>query len=172
MDRPITRYGALTTAAKISVVLASIVVAQGILTRYFQVFEYFDLPLIYCIYYGFTSANLGGSIAVGSILGLLQDSLSGAALGTNGFTKTLIGFLAASAVTKFDVDQSVTRVISLVLFTFLDAGLKVVLGSIVQSDGAPLYGVTPGVWMFSATFNVLFGMIFYEYRSRFSNARA
>ena len=27
----------------------------------------------------------------------MQDSLSGAVLGTNGFSKTLIGFLAASA---------------------------------------------------------------------------
>jgi len=60
----------------------------------------------------------------------------------------------------------------LVLFTFLDAVLKVMLGSIVQSDGVPLYGVTPGVWTLSAAFNVLCGMILFEYRSRFGNATA
>ena len=172
MDRPITPYRNLTTAAKFAVVLITIIVAQGILTEYFQVFEYFDLPLIYSVYYGFTLANLGGSIAVGSVLGLLQDSLSGAALGTNGFSKTLVAFLAASAGSKFDVDQSVTRVLALVLFTFLDAVLKVMLGSIVQTDGVSLYGVTPGIWILSAAFNVLCGMILFGYRSRFGNATA
>ena len=172
MNRPITRYGYLTTVAKFVVVLVGIIIAQGILTRYFQVFEYFDLPLIYSIYYGFTLANLGGSIAVGSVLGLLQDSLSGAALGTNGFSKTLIAFLAASAGSKFDVDRSVTRVLALVLFTFLDAVLKVMLGSIAQAEGVSLYGVAPGFWTLSAAFNVLCGMILFGYRSRFPNATA
>jgi rod shape-determining protein MreD len=172
MDRTITPYGDLTRVARFAVLLITIIVIQGILTRYFQVFEYFDLPLIYSIYYGFTQANLGGSIAVGSVLGLLQDSLSGAALGTNGFSKTLIAFFAASAGSKFDVDQSVTRVLALVLFTFLDAVLKVIIGSIAQPDGVSLYGMTPGVWTLSAAFNVLCGMILFGYRSRFGNATA
>ena len=31
----------------------AIVVVQGILAYRFRVFRYFDLPLIYCVYYGF-----------------------------------------------------------------------------------------------------------------------
>jgi len=162
----------LTTVAKFAVGLLGIVVLQGILTRYFQVFEYFDLPLIYSVYYGFTRANPVGSIAAGSFLGLLQDSLSGAALGTNGFSKTLISFLSASAGSRFDVDQSITQVLALIVFTFLDAGVKVMIGSIGQSGGVPLYGVTPGVWTLSAAFNLLFGMILFGYRSRLRDATA
>ena len=170
MVRPVGRYARLKTVAKFAATLVGIVVAQGILTRYFQVFENFDLPLIYSIYYGFTLANPVGSIAVGSALGLLQDSLSGAALGTNGFSKTLISFLAASAGSKFDVDQSVTRILALILFTFIDAVLKVIIGSLVQPEGVSLYGVTLGAWTLSAAFNVSCGMILFGYRNRLSNA--
>jgi rod shape-determining protein MreD len=171
MDRTITRYGTATAVARIALVLVAVVVAQGILTRYFHVFDYFDLPLIYCVYYGFTLASPGGSIAIGTTLGLLQDSLSGAALGTNGFSKTLIAFLAASAGSKLDVDQSLTRVLALVLFTFVDAAAKVVLGVIAQPE-VSLYGFSVDVWALSAAFNVLFGMTLFGYRSRFGHATA
>ena len=73
-----------------------IVVVQGILAYRFKVFRYFDLPLIYCVYYGFTLNRPVASVFIGSVLGLMQDSLSGAALGTNGFSKALICFAAAS----------------------------------------------------------------------------
>jgi rod shape-determining protein MreD len=171
MDHTIARYRTATTAAKLVFVLVTVVVAQGILTRYLRVFVYFDLPLIYSVYYGFTIAKPRGSIAVGSALGLLQDSLSGAALSTNGFSKTLIAFLAASAGSKFDVDQSLTRVLALVLFTFVDAVAKVVLGAIAQPE-VSIYGFSLDVWALSAAFNVLFGMTLFGYRSRFGHAAA
>ena len=89
-------------------------------------FGYFDLPLICSVYYGFTLGNPIASILIGSALGLMQDSLSGAVLGTNGFSKTLIGFLAASAGAKFNVDQPITRVFALFLFSLGD-GLLVTM---------------------------------------------
>lgn len=172
MDRPNTRFGGLAAIARFALTLAGIVVAQGILTRYLQVFEYFDLPLIYSVYYGFTRASPGRAIAVGSVLGLLLDSLSGAALGTNGFTKTLIAFIAASAGTRFDVDQAVTRIMALAVFTFLDAALKVALALVTGSDLVGPYRAAAGAWALSAAFNVLLGMILFSYRSRFGNAAA
>jgi rod shape-determining protein MreD len=172
MDHAPTRYRVASTVAKIALSLFAVVVVQGILTRYFRVFEYFDLPLIYSVYYGFTLARPGGSIAIGSTLGLLQDSLSGAALGTNGFSKTLIAFLAAMAGSRFDVDQSLSRVLAFVLFTLLDAVLKVGLGAIGQPDGISLYGLSPGLLALSAAFNVLFGMTLFGFRSRFGHATA
>ena len=57
---------------------------QGILSFKFKVFGYFDLPLICSVYYGFTLGNPIASIVIGSSLGLMQDSLSGAILGANG----------------------------------------------------------------------------------------
>jgi len=162
----ITRYAAPRTLAKFALIAVAVVVAQGILSLKLRVFAFFDLPLIYSIYYGFTLANPVGCIAIGSSLGLMQDSLSGAILGTNGFTKTVIGFLAATAGSKFDVEQPITRALALVLFTFVDLGLKVVLSGIIRPDLSEGSGVSVGTWVMSAVFNLLLGMILFGYRSR------
>lgn len=172
MNATMNRYGSLATLAKFAFVSVGVVVAQGILSLKFQVFAYFDLPLIYCIYYGFTLASPKGSIAIGSAMGLMQDSLSGAALGVNGFSKTLIGFVAATAGTRFDVDQTITRILALVAFTFSDAILKVVLEAVVRSGVAEVYTVSPGTWALSAAFNTLLGLVLFAYRSRTQNAAA
>ena len=172
MDQAQNRYSAFRTLAKFALILVSVVVAQGILSLKFRVFGYFDLPLIYTIYYGFTLSNPIGSIAIGSFLGLMQDSLSGAALGMNGFSKTLIGFLAASAGSKFDVDQSITRVLVLVLFTILDLMLKVLLSSMGRPGVSDVYVGSLGFWLLSAAFNAMFGLILFGYRSRLENASA
>ena len=169
MDDPMKRQGAFSTLAKFALILVAVVVAQGILSLKFEVFAYFDLPLIYTIYYGFTLASPTGSIAVGSALGLMQDSLSGAILGLNGFSKTLIGFLAASAGSRFDVDQPIARALALVLFTFADGILRILLGALVD-PGAESFVPGPGAWVLSAAFNTLFGMILFGYRSRFADA--
>jgi rod shape-determining protein MreD len=168
------RYGAFRTLAKFALILTAVVVAQGILSLRLRVFNYFDLPLIYSIYYGFTLANPAGSIAIGSVLGLMQDSMSGATLGTNGFTKTLIGFLSASAVTKFDVEQPITRSLALVSFTFLDLAIKGLLSLLANagSGSVQVFGLGVGFWVLSAVFNVLFGLILFGYRSRFGHVSA
>ncbi len=172
MEHAINPHGTFRSLAKFALILVLIVVAQGILTLKFRVFSYFDLPLIYSVYYGFTLARPSGSIAIGSVVGLMQDSLSGAALGMNGFTKTLIGFLAASASSKFDVEQPVTRVLALVLFTFLDLAVKGLLNFLASQGSVGLSGPALGFWLLSAVFNALFGLILFGYRSRFVNVPA
>src|SRR6185503_18672387 len=104
------RFKTFEAIGKFGIALIAVVVFQGILAFKFRIFSYFDLPLIFTVYYGFTLGNPVASILMGSSVGLMQDSLSAAVLGTNGFSKTLIGFLAASAASKFAVDQFITRV--------------------------------------------------------------
>jgi rod shape-determining protein MreD len=99
----------------------------------------------------------------------MQDSLSGAILGLNGFSKTLVGFLAASAGSRFDVDQPIARALALVLFTFADGILRILLGALVH-PGAERFVPGLGAWVLSAAFNTLFGMILFGYRSRFADA--
>jgi len=159
-------YGNIRAIARFALLLAAIVVLQGILSFRFRVFGYFDLPLIYCIYYGFTRAKPIGAVAIGTVLGLMQDSLSGVALGTNGFTKTLVAFLSATAGTKFDVDQTITRVIALILFTLLDSVLKVVLGALAVAATGGLSGAGLGDLILSILSNALLGLVLFGYRSR------
>src|SRR5438874_4162879 len=140
----IRRIGTLGIIGKFASALIAVVVIQGILSFKFKIFGYFDLPLICCVYYGFTLGNPIASIVIGSSLGLMQDSLSGAVLGANGLSKTLIGFLAASAGSKFAVDQPITRVLALFLFTIGDGILVTILG--VMVGPASTYGVALTSW--------------------------
>src|SRR6201997_718131 len=117
---PLRRISTLAIVGKFAIALIAVVVIQGILSFKFKVFGYFDLPLICSVYYGFTLGNPIASILIGSSLGLMQDSLSGAVLGANGLSKTLIGFFAASAGSKFAIDQPIARIFALFLFSLGD----------------------------------------------------
>src|SRR5678815_4701404 len=142
----------------------AIVVVQGILAYRFRVFRYFDLPLIYCVYYGFRMSKPVTSVFLGGGLGLLQDSLSGYALGTNGFSKALLCFAAASTSLKFNVDQPITRIFALFLFTLADGLLVSILeltmgtGGLTVSSGRLMDLVLAGV------FNTLLGLMIFGFR--------
>jgi rod shape-determining protein MreD len=164
------RIGTLRLAGKFAVSLVAVVVIQGILASKFKVFGYFDLPLICCVYYGFTLGNPIASIIIGGSLGLMQDSLSGAVLGANGLSKTLIGFFAASAGSKFAVDQPITRVFALFLFSIGDDLLVTILGLMVGPASSPTYSGAVGTWLLSATFNTLLGLVLFGYHDRVSHA--
>lgn len=160
----------LGIVGKFAAVLIATVIVQGILSFKFKVFGYFDLPLICSVYYGFTIGNPIASILIGSSLGLMQDSLSAAVLGSNGFSKTLIGFLAASAGSKFNVDQPITRVFALFLFSIGDGVLVSILGLMADSGSNPTNSSNVGIWLLSATFNTLLGLALFGYHDRWGNA--
>jgi rod shape-determining protein MreD len=155
---------------KSAVTLILIVAIQGIFAYRFQVFRHFDLPLIYCVYYGFTLGRPMASVFIGSGLGLLQDSLSGAALGTNGFSKTLICFAAASAGLKFKVDQGITRVAALFLFTLVDGLVVTILGLTFGGAAESFVDGELAELVLSGAFNTLLGLIMFGYHDRFGNA--
>jgi rod shape-determining protein MreD len=163
------RITTLGIIGRFAIVLIATVIVQGILSLKLRVFAYFDLPLICSVYYGFVLANPIASIVIGGSVGLLQDSLSGAVLGSNGFSKTLIGFLAASAGAKFNVDQAITRFFALFLFSIGDGLLVSILGLMTDRAGSAA-GSNVGNWLLSATFNTLLGLALFGYRDRWSNA--
>jgi rod shape-determining protein MreD len=150
--------------------MIAVVVIQGILAFKFKVFSYFDLPLICSVYYGFLLGNPIASILIGSSLGLMQDSLSGTLLGANGFSKTLIGFLAASAGAKFNVDQPIARGVALFLFSVGDALLVSILGLTVGFTATSADGALVGSWVLSAAFNTLLGLALFGFHDRFGHA--
>ena len=165
---PMARVSTLGMLGKFAAALVAVVVIQGVFSFKFKVFGFFDLPLIFSVYYGFTLGNPVASIVIGSSLGLMQDSLSGAVLGANGLSKTIIGFLAASAGSKFAVDQPVTRLLALFLFTIGDGILVTILG--VMVGPASTYGVALTNWALSAMFNAVLGLVLFAYHDRWSNA--
>ena len=169
--RGMTRVSTLALAGKFAVALIAVVVIQGILSFKFKVFGYFDLPLICSVFYGFTLGNPIASILIGSSLGLMQDSLSGAVLGANGLSKTLIGFFAASADSKFVVDQPIARIFALFLFSIGDGILVTILSLMVtRGPSSPTY-IGASRWLLSATLNTLLGLVLFGFHDRWNDAR-
>jgi rod shape-determining protein MreD len=164
------RGSAFRSLAKIAISLVASVVIQGILAYRLRVFAYVDLPLILTIYYGFTLGRPVVSVVIGTLIGLLQDSLSGLPLGTNGFVKTLLGYFAAMAGSKFDVDLLVTRTIAIFLFTLGNGALVSILG--LMTGAAPITNLGNSVWtwLLSGTFNALLGLLMFGYHDRVTNA--
>ena len=165
------RISGFAIIGRFAIALIAVVVMQGILSFKFKVFGYIDLPLICSVYYGFTIGNPIASILMGSSLGLMQDSLSGAVLGANGLSKTLIGFFAASAGSKFAVDQPITRIFALFLFSLGDGILVTILGLMVgPAASSATYSGAVTKSLLTATFNTLLGLVLFGYRDRLSHA--
>jgi rod shape-determining protein MreD len=100
----------------------------------------------------------------------MQDSLSGMPLGTNGFSKALICYAAASTSLKFNVDQAITRIGGLFLFTCADSLLVTMLGlTMGTGDRSAVDSRLVGV-LVGGVFNTLLGLMMFGFRDRFGHA--
>jgi len=69
----------------------------------------FDFPLLAIIYFAVVRRDKVFAIGLGTGIGLLQDALSHSYFGIFGMAKALIGYLAASASVKFELDEVLAR---------------------------------------------------------------
>jgi rod shape-determining protein MreD len=69
----------------------------------------FDFPLLATIYFAVVRRNKVFAMGLGTGMGLLQDALSHGYIGIFGMAKALIGYLAASASIKFELDDVLAR---------------------------------------------------------------
>ena len=69
----------------------------------------FDFPLLTLIYFAVLRRDKLFAIGLGTAVGLLQDALSHGYIGIFGMAKAIVGYLAASASIKFDLDQTLSR---------------------------------------------------------------
>ncbi len=73
--------------------------------------QFFDFPLLVTIYFSLLRRNRVFGLGLGTALGILQDALSHGYLGTFGMAKALVGYLAAAASVKFDLEQLLGRLV-------------------------------------------------------------
>jgi rod shape-determining protein MreD len=69
----------------------------------------FDFPLLVAIYFAVVRRNKIFAIGLGMVIGLLQDALSSGLIGMFGMAKALIGYLAATASVKFELEDIFAR---------------------------------------------------------------
>ena len=70
-----------------------------------------DFPLLIVIYFSLMRRDKVFGIAMGTGVGLLQDALSHGYIGIYGIAKAIVGYLAASASTRFELESLVARTV-------------------------------------------------------------
>src|ERR1700758_4527501 len=86
-------------------------VMQTFLPLKLPVASLMDFPLLIVIYFSMLRRDKVFGIGMGTCLGLLQDSLSHGYIGVFGIAKAIVGYMAASASTRFELESLVTRAV-------------------------------------------------------------
>jgi rod shape-determining protein MreD len=81
-----------------------------------------DLVLIVVVYLALITGPVTG-LLLGSVAGLVQDSLSSGIIGIGGLSKTVVGFVAGLLGTQFIVTAPLSRFLVFVLSTLLNGGI-------------------------------------------------
>jgi rod shape-determining protein MreD len=71
----------------------------------------FDFPLLVTIYFALVRQDKVFAIGLGTTLGLLQDAFTHGFIGIFGMCKAVVGYLAASAGIKFELERLIARLI-------------------------------------------------------------
>ena len=113
------------------VAIAAALVLQTTLTSFVPQTAAIDLVLIVVVYVSLSFGPITGIVA-GTVVGLIQDSLSSGIMGIGALAKTLVGFAAGRIGTQFIVTAPLPRFVVFMGATLLHAlvfmGLYVLLG--------------------------------------------
>jgi rod shape-determining protein MreD len=95
----------LTVAVVVALLL------QALLPLQVPMAHLMDFPLLIVIYFALLRRDKMFGIFLGTGLGLLQDSLSHGYIGEFGIAKAVVGYLAASASTRFELESLFARTV-------------------------------------------------------------
>ncbi len=146
------------------VALFAALLLQAFLPLKISFARFFDFPLLVTIYFALVRRSQVFGIVLGTGLGLLQDAFSHGFVGIFGMAKALVGFLAASASYKFDLEQLVPRLVLAGILIFIhDLFLQGLQRALLESV-MPFRLVDVGV---SVMVNVALGLILFQALDRF-----
>lgn len=89
---------------------------QAFVPLRFRFFSIFDLPLLVVIFFAVARRSQVAGLLTGSVIGLLQDSLTHQPLGLCGIAKTVVGYGASSLGVKLDVENAGSRFLVTLVF--------------------------------------------------------
>jgi rod shape-determining protein MreD len=110
-------------AGAVAAVAIFALVVQALLPVYFPRADILDLPLLVTIYFGLSRRNPSTGLLLGTVIGLLQDSLSKSPLGLYGIAKTIIGYVASSIGARLDTEHPIARFALTAVFFGLHQGV-------------------------------------------------
>jgi rod shape-determining protein MreD len=104
--------------ASIGGIILAAILFQVYVPRFLSYLSYLEMPLLVTVYFSLMRRSPTLGVLLGMGIGLGQDSLSSNPLGMFGIVKTLVGYFAATASQRFDVETPGSRLI-LAFFFFV-----------------------------------------------------
>lgn len=112
--KAISKFGPL---ALVLTPLAAILF-QVYVTRFLEFLAFLDLPLLVTVYFSIMQRSPIAGLCTGALIGMVQDSLSHQPIGILGLVMTLVGYFAASASQKIEINNPVVRFVMSLFFCF------------------------------------------------------
>jgi rod shape-determining protein MreD len=123
-----------------------------------------DFPLLIAIYFALMRRDKVFGIALGTGLGLLQDALSRDFIGIYGISKAIVGYLAASASTRFELESLVTRSVLTGVFVLVHNLCRAALQRVLLEAPPPFQPIDTAS---AVLVNVALGLIIFQILDRF-----
>lgn len=124
----------------------------------------FDFPLVVTIYFSFLRRSKVFGTGLGAVVGLFQDALSRHYLGLNGMAKALVGYLAASASVKFEMEGLLPRFFLAAVLVFVHNAFLVGLEHALLQNPPPF---VPLDLASGVLFNVALALVVFQLLDRF-----
>jgi rod shape-determining protein MreD len=124
----------------------------------------FDFPLVLTLYYAMVRRDKIFGTILGTGLGLAQDALARGLIGLFGIGNALVGYLAAGASLKFELDQMGTRYVVTAVLVSLHA-LVILAMQHLLFESPPRFA--PLDWASGVIVNVALALICYPILDRF-----
>jgi rod shape-determining protein MreD len=117
------------------------IVGKFYLPRLIPNTEWLELPLLLTVYFGLMRRSQISALFFGAFVGLAEDLLSpvNIPIGMYGITKTLVGYFSASMSMRFNVENSVIRLVLCFIFYIFHAFVywimrRALLGQMIPFD--------------------------------------
>jgi rod shape-determining protein MreD len=123
-----------------------------------------DFPLLIVIYFALLRREKVNGIVLGTGLGLLQDALSAKFIGMYGIAKAIVGYLAAAASTRFELESLLGRMVLTAVFVLLHNLCMVALQHALLESPPPFQPIHEAS---AVLVNVALGLMIFQILDRF-----
>ncbi len=127
----------------------------------------FDFPLVLTLYYAMVRRDKIFGTLLGTGLGLAQDALARGLIGMFGIVDGLVGYLAAAASMKFELDQMGARYVVTGVLVSLHAPVLILVQHLLF-ESPPRFVLLD--WVSGVIVNVALALICYPVLDRFRRA--
>ncbi len=160
--RPVAVFQVHPAVVSVAVLVALLL--QTFLPLKLPLARLMDFPLLMVIYFALMRRDKLFGIALGTGVGLLQDTLSHGYIGIFGIAKAIVGYLAASASTRFELESVVARTVLTGVFVLVHSLCLAALQHALLETPPPFQPIATAS---AVLVNVALGLVIFQFLDRF-----